>query len=54
MKIAPDSPGLHFQLARAFQRAGRLDDAARERDEFTRLDRLARSQRSGAQSIGGK
>ena len=47
-------PGLALQLARAYQRAGRLDDAAREREEFTRLDRLARSQRSGAQSIGGK
>jgi len=51
--LAPDSPGLHFTLARAYQRAGRLDDATRERDEFTRLDRLARTQRSGAQSVGG-
>jgi tetratricopeptide (TPR) repeat protein len=54
IKLAPDSPGLHFTLARAYQRAGRLEDAARERDEFTRLDRLARTQRSGAQSVGGK
>ena len=30
-----------------------LEDAAREREEFTRLDRLARTQRSGAQSVGG-
>jgi tetratricopeptide (TPR) repeat protein len=52
--LAPESPGLHFTLARAYQRAGRLDDAAREREEFTRLDRLARTQRSGAQSVGGK
>jgi tetratricopeptide (TPR) repeat protein len=52
--LAPDSPGLHFTLARAYQRAGRLEEAARERDEFTRLDRLARSQRSGPQSVGGK
>jgi tetratricopeptide (TPR) repeat protein len=52
--LAPDSPGLHFILARAYQRAGRADDAARERDEFTRLDRLARTQRSGAQSVGGR
>ena len=54
VKLAPESPGLHFTLARAYQRAGRLDDAARERAEFTRLDRLARTQRSGAQSVGGK
>ena len=54
IKLAPESPGLHFTLARAYQRAGRLDDAAREREEFTRLDRLARTQRSGAQSVGGK
>jgi tetratricopeptide (TPR) repeat protein len=54
IKLAPDSPGLHFTLARAYQRAGRLEEAARERDEFTRLDRLARTQRSGAQSVGGR
>ncbi len=53
IKLAPDSPGLHFTLARAYQRAGRLDDATREREEFTRLDRLARTRRSGAQSVGG-
>ena len=54
IKLAPESPGLHFQLARAYQRAGRLDEATRERNEFTRLDRLARTQRSGAQSVGGR
>ena len=54
IKLAPDSPGLHFTLARAYQRAGRLEAATRERDEFTRLDRLARTQRSGAQSVGGR
>jgi len=53
VKMAPESPGLHFILARAYQRAGRLDDATREREEFTRLDRLARTQRTGAQSVGG-
>jgi tetratricopeptide (TPR) repeat protein len=53
IKLAPDSPGLHFSLARAYQRAGRLEDATRERNEFTRLDRLARTQKSGAQSVGG-
>jgi tetratricopeptide (TPR) repeat protein len=54
LKLAPDSPGLHFTLARAYQRAGRLEEANRERDEFTKLDRLARTQRTGAQSVGGR
>ena len=53
VKQAPESPGLHFLLARAYQRAGRLDEASRERDEFTRLDRLMQTQRHGAQSVGG-
>ena len=53
IKLAPESPGLHFTLARAYQRAGRLDDAERERNEFTRLDRLARTMKTGAQSVGG-
>jgi tetratricopeptide (TPR) repeat protein len=53
VELAPASPGLHFTLARAYQRAGRLDDAERERNEFTRLDRLARTLKSGAQSVGG-
>jgi predicted Zn-dependent protease len=52
--LAPESPGLHFQLARAYQRAGRLEEASSARDEFTRLDRLARTQRSGEQSVGGR
>jgi tetratricopeptide (TPR) repeat protein len=53
IKMAPDSPGLHFLLGRAYQRAGRLEDANRERAEFTRLDRLARTRKSGEQSVGG-
>jgi tetratricopeptide (TPR) repeat protein len=53
LELAPESPGMHFTIARAYQRAGRLEDATRARDEFTRLDRLARTQRSGAQSVGG-
>ena len=54
VRLAPESPGLHFQLARAYQRAGRADEATREREEFTRLDRIARTQRSGTQSVGGR
>jgi tetratricopeptide (TPR) repeat protein len=51
--LAPESPGLHFSLARAYQKAGRLEDANKEREEFTRLDRMARENRAGAQSVGG-
>jgi tetratricopeptide (TPR) repeat protein len=53
IKLAPESPGLHFTIARAYQRAGRLEEAERARNEFTRLDRLARTRRSGEQSVGG-
>ena len=53
IKLAPDSPSLHFTLARAYQKAGRLEDANKEREEFTRLDRLARETRTGPQSVGG-
>lgn len=53
IKLAPESPGLHFTIARAYQRAGRAEDAEHARNEFTRLDRLARTRRSGEQSVGG-
>jgi tetratricopeptide (TPR) repeat protein len=52
-KIAPDSPAMRFALARAYRRAGRTADAEREQAKFTELDRLVRTQRSGAQSVGG-
>jgi tetratricopeptide (TPR) repeat protein len=54
VKLAPDSPEVRFSLARAYSRAGRAEDAARERAEFVRLDKLRRTSRSGAQSVGGK
>ncbi len=53
VRLAPESPSLHFMLARAYQKAGRLEDANKEREEFTRLDRLARETKSGPQSVGG-
>lgn len=53
VKLAPDSPEMRFILARAYQRAGRKEDATRERAEFTRLDKLMRTQREGPQSVGG-
>jgi tetratricopeptide (TPR) repeat protein len=52
-KLEPNSPSVRFTLAKAYQRAGRADDAERERAEFTRLDRLARLQRSGVSAVGG-
>jgi tetratricopeptide (TPR) repeat protein len=53
VKLAPDSPEMHFALAKAYVKAGRKEAAARERDLFTRLDRLMRTQREGSQSVGG-
>ena len=38
---APDSPQVHFSLATAYAMAGKKDDAARERSEFTRLKKLS-------------
>lgn len=51
--IAADSPALRFQLAKAYQKAGRTADAARERKEFVRLDRIVRGTRTGSSSLGG-
>jgi tetratricopeptide (TPR) repeat protein len=53
VKLAPESPSMRFALARAYRRAGRSSDAEREQKEFARLDRLMRTQRLGAQSVGG-
>ena len=53
VKLAADAPTLHFALARAYQRAGRADDAERERNEFLRLQRQSRASQHGSQSVGG-
>jgi tetratricopeptide (TPR) repeat protein len=53
VKLAPDSPAMRFALGRAYRRAGRVADADREQAKFVELDRLVRTQRSGAQSVGG-
>jgi predicted Zn-dependent protease len=37
VKIAPSSPEMHFALARAYTRAGRKEEAARERETFKKL-----------------
>ena len=52
-RLAPDSPSTHLSLGKAYQRAGRAEAAAKEREEFARLDRLMRTKRNGAQSVGG-
>jgi tetratricopeptide (TPR) repeat protein len=46
--LSPESPILHFTLARAYRKAGRAEEAERERLEFQRLDR----QRAGARDKG--
>ncbi len=51
--LADDSPSLHFTLARAYQKAGRLADAQKERDTFARLDIKARAKQQGSQAVGG-
>jgi tetratricopeptide (TPR) repeat protein len=53
VKLASDSPAMHFALARAYRRGGRAADADREQAEFTRLDRLLRTARTGTASVGG-
>ncbi|PYU88166.1 MAG: hypothetical protein DMG08_26565, partial [Acidobacteria bacterium] len=53
LELAPDSPEMHFAVARAYERAGRKDDAARAREEFKKLDRIRRTAREGSQAVGG-
>ena len=40
VKLAPESPQAHYALATAYARVGKTEEAARERAEFTRLDKL--------------
>ena len=42
VKLGPDQPQCHFALANAYAKAGRERDAAKEKEEFQRLDKLAR------------
>lgn len=44
-RLAPDSPEMHFSLARAYAKAGRKQDADRERAIFAELERMRRAQR---------
>ncbi len=54
MKISPSSPEVHFNLAKAYGKAGLQDKEQHERVIFTRLNELAQKQRStrGSQSYG--
>ena len=46
VKLAPDSPETRFALAQAYERAGRKEDAARQRVEFKRLEEVRRKRSS--------
>jgi predicted Zn-dependent protease len=50
--LAPEAAEVHFALARAYARAGREEDAARERAEFARLEK-ARSEAGGSAAAPG-
>jgi len=52
--LQPRSPSVRFQLARAYQRAGRTADADREREEFRRLEKLQQVQRGGVNAVGAE
>lgn len=54
VRLAPDSPDMYFALARAYQRAGRKQDADRARVQFLKLDKEYRAARMGPHSVGGK
>jgi tetratricopeptide (TPR) repeat protein len=43
VRLAPDSAETHFTLARAYAKAGRPEDAARERAAFAELEERART-----------
>jgi tetratricopeptide (TPR) repeat protein len=53
VRLAPESPEVHFALARAYTRANRDADAARERATFAALDRERREKRAAQGSEAG-
>ena len=52
VRLAPSSPEMHFALARAYTRAGRKQDADREREMFKTLQEKYRQQAEAVQSSG--
>ena len=51
VKIAPDSPEMHFALARAYSQAGRTAEAEKARTEFRRLMEQRKASRSPVESM---
>ena len=52
VKLAPSSPEMHFALARAYTRAGRKEDANRERELFKKLQDQFNQQRDLKLGVG--
>jgi Flp pilus assembly protein TadD len=52
VRLAPESAETHFALAKAYARAGRTEDAARERAAFTQLEGQRRPAPAGAPTAG--
>ncbi len=48
VRLAPESAETHFTLARAYARAGRAEDAARERAAFSEIEERRRAAHAGA------
>jgi tetratricopeptide (TPR) repeat protein len=53
IKLAPDSLVSHFALHKAYARLGRADDARRELQIFSELERRRRERRSAGAPAGG-
>jgi tetratricopeptide (TPR) repeat protein len=51
VEIAPDSPEMHFALARAFSQAGRTAEAEKARAEFRRLLEVRKSSRAEVEGV---
>jgi len=50
--LAPSSPEMHYALSRAYTRAGRKEDADREREIFKQLEKQASRQANPAGNVG--
>ena len=50
-RLAPNSIQTYFSLARAYQKAGRLDDVKRARDTFVKLDAALRAEREKTRGV---
>ena len=50
-RLAPNSIQTYFSLARAYQKAGRMDDVKRARDTFVKLDAALRAEREKTRGV---